>query len=99
MRLKIFLILCICAIPASGWAGGDTIELRDGTVVSGDIVARANATNLSGQAGSIMIDAAEIWIATPDGIKKIPASDIKTIRFGSNIVPAQAPAVPAENAT
>lgn len=49
-------------------AGGDEIEMRDGTRVKGDIIAQ---------------NSAQLYLATPDGLKKINTLDIRKISFGA----------------
>lgn len=96
MRVILFLFLgFLYAIPAV-WAGGDTVEMRDGTTVFGDIIAQGNVTSVPGRTGSVSIDASEVWIATSDGLKKIPASEIKTIHFGPKLHPSETPVDPKE---
>ena len=97
LSMKIFFLIMLVIVSAApfAWAGGDTVELRDGTTVSGDIIAQGNTTSIPGRTGSISVDAAEIWIATSDGLKKIPASEIKTIHFGPKLQPSETPVDPA----
>jgi hypothetical protein len=87
--MKVFIFLSsLMVAAAAAWAGGDSIEMRDGTTISGDIIAQGNVTSIPGRTGSVSIDAVEVWIATKDGLKKIPTSEIKTIHFGPKLQPA-----------
>ncbi len=61
-------VILSAAWSAAGFAGGDEIEMRDGTRVKGDIIAQ-NSTQL--------------YVATPDGLKKINTLDIRKISFGA----------------
>lgn len=75
----------------SVYAGGDTIELRDGTKVSGNIVAQGEGIDLSPQKRSVLFNSKQIYIDTEEGLKKIDMTDIKTIHFGPRVMPRQAP--------
>ncbi len=81
MLLSIFLF--IAAFNAS--AGEDSLEMRDGSILVGDIIAQGKVTAIPGQVGSIVIDSSEIWIVTANGLQKISMSEIKTIHFGPKI--------------
>ena len=71
-----FLLLFLFTLLPFAFAGGDEIEMEDGSVLHGDIVTR---------------NAAEIYLGTQDGVKRVEMSKIKTIRFGPVAVKKSVP--------
>ena len=74
MMRKLVLILLAAFMlvsPLPVFAGGDEIEMKDGSVLKGDIVAR---------------NAEQIYLSTKDkGVIRVDASEIHEIHFGPSL--------------
>lgn len=75
-------VLCLLSLCFSS-AFADEIELRDGTLITGTILAQGTTTQIPTQTQSALFNAPQFWIDTKDGLKKINVSDIRNIRFTS----------------
>ena len=68
--LIFFVLLSFLALPLV-FAGGDRIEMEDGTEITGDIVTR---------------NSSQIYVDTAKEVKRVDVSEIKTIHFGPVLV-------------
>jgi hypothetical protein len=94
VKLSLFFLFLL-TLSFRAWAGGDVVVLNDGTEISGNIIAQAETTDLSPQKRSILFNSHQVWIDTPDGLKKVDTSDIKQIRFGPRAAATLPPASPS----
>jgi hypothetical protein len=72
IKLASFLLISVLIFPLSAFAGGDEIELKDGSILRGDVIAR---------------NAIQIYLSTKEkGVMKVDVSDIRVIRFGPTLL-------------
>jgi hypothetical protein len=75
------LSLILLMAPPAVFADGDEIELKDGSSLKGDIIAK---------------NAVQVYLSTKDkGVIKVDLSDIRKIHFGP-VPPEQKPQMPDE---
>ena len=67
--LALFLIFFFARMGSSQ-TGDDSIDLRDGTTIYGEVIAQ---------------NASQLYVATDDGVQKINIRDVKTIHFGPHV--------------
>ncbi len=65
--VPVFMLL----FPVLALAGGDEIELKDGSKLQGDVIAK---------------NAFQLYLSTKDGVKKVDMSNIRKINFGPGTI-------------
>lgn len=70
--IKLILVLGFLVLfPLAALAGGDEVELKDGSTLQGDIIAK---------------NALQIYLSQNGEVKRIDVSDIRRIKFGPGTV-------------
>jgi hypothetical protein len=95
MKRFLFSVLILACLARLAHAGGDTIELRDGKKISGNIIAQGEGFDLSPHKRSVLFNSKQIYIDTEDGLQKIDLTEIKSIQFGPKTFPQNSSPAPS----